>query len=183
MKSNVSSSTSAAWTAAALMLLSSACASLPQPLQGQATPITPVQAREANQSGVEVRWGGRIVETRPGADETCFDMIGSPLESSGRPARMSDVGYGRFIACKAGFYDPAVFTKNREVTVMGKLVGFENRKIGQYDYRQPKVAADVVYLWPQARPVDSRYPMHRPWPWWTWDWGPGWWGPYPGWWW
>jgi outer membrane lipoprotein len=59
--------------------------------------------------------------------------------------------------------------------VLGRIDGFETRKIGQYDYRQPRVAADVIYLWPKAREVDARYPVGRPWPWWGWDWGPGWW--------
>jgi outer membrane lipoprotein len=89
---------------------------------------------------------------------------------------MSEDGSGRFIACKAGFYDPAIFLKDRELTVLGRIDGYESRKIGDYDYRQPRVAADVVYLWPKARPVDVRYPAPRPWPWYGWDWGPGWWG-------
>lgn len=165
--------------ATALALLS-ACASLPQPLQGQVTDITPSQARDAGSVGTPVRWGGRIVATTPMNDRTCFELIGSRLQDDGRPAEMTDEGAGRFIACKAGFYDPAIFIKNRELTVLGRIDGYETRKIGEYDYRQPRVAADVIYLWPKARPVDARYPMARPWPWWGWDWGPGWYG--PGWW-
>ncbi len=155
-------------------LLLGACASLPKPLRGEAVAITPTEARTAGRTGLPVRWGGRIVETRPLADRTCFDMIGSRLDAEGRPEHMTDQGNGRFIACKEGFYDPALFLQNRELTISGTIDGFEERRIGEYAYRMPRVAADVIYLWPQARPVDVRYPAPRPWPWWGWDWGPGW---------
>lgn len=159
---------------ASLAALLSACASLPAPLQAPVTEITPQQAREVGRPGLPVRWGGRIVSVQPLADRACFEMIGSALDRDGRPADMTDDGTGRFIACKAGFYDPAVFLKNREITFVGRIDGFETRRIGEYDYRQPRVAADVLYLWPKAYEVDTRYPMGRPWPWWGVDWYPGW---------
>jgi outer membrane lipoprotein len=159
-----------------LVVALAGCASVPKPLQGTVNPITPREATQTDAAGATVRWGGRIVSTEPGASQTCFEMIGSTLQSSGRPADMSDDGSGRFIACKSGFYDPAIFLKDRELTVLGRIDGYESRKIGDYDYRQPRVAADVIYLWPKARPVDARYPAPRPWPWYGWDWGPGWWG-------
>jgi outer membrane lipoprotein len=65
-----------------------------------------------------------------------------------------DRSEGRFIACRAGFYDPAVFTAGREVTIAGTVTGFEARRIGDYDYRYPRVAADVIYLWPERRDRD-----------------------------
>jgi outer membrane lipoprotein len=160
--------------AASLALLGAGCASLPAPLQRDVVDITPAQAREVGRPGLDVRWGGRIVETRPLRDRTCFSMIGSALDRDGRPRDMTDDGSGRFIACKAGFYDPAVFLKNRELTIVGRIDGFENQRIGEYDYRQPRVAADAIFLWPKAYEVDSRYPAGRPWPWWGVDWYGGW---------
>jgi outer membrane lipoprotein len=32
-----------------------------------------------------------------------------------------------------------VFGKNREVTFTGRIDGYENRRIGEYDYRFPRV--------------------------------------------
>ena len=159
-----------------LALALAGCASMPKPLQGEVNPLTPRQAQQADAVGTSVRWGGRIVSTEPGPNQTCFAMIGSTLQGDGRPADMSEDGSGRFIACKAGFYDPAIFLKDRELTVMGHIDGYESRKIGEYDYRQPRVAADVIYLWPKARPVDVRYPAPQPWPWMGWGWGSPWWG-------
>lgn len=154
--------------------LLAACASVPSPLQREVVDLTPTQSHRSGRPGLEVRWGGRIVQTRPLANRTCFDMIGSALDRDGRPRDMTDDGSGRFIACREGFYDPAIFQPNREVTVVGRIEGFESQRIGESDYRQPVLAAEAVYLWPKALPVDSRYPAPRPWPWLGWDWDPRW---------
>ncbi|WP_133498323.1 Slp family lipoprotein [Cognatilysobacter terrigena] len=150
-----------------LALALAGCASLPQPLQGQYTPITPREAADRDSAGATVRWGGRIVEVEPQTNRTCFQMISTQLDATGRPYWATDDVGGRFIACRSGFYDPAVFEKNREVTFTGHVDGFENRRIGQYDYRVPRVAADVVYLWPVRDRVDV-VERPAPWPWWGW---------------
>lgn len=152
---------------AASIALLGACASVPQPLQGEFNPITPRDAAATDSTGASVRWGGRIVNVEPQANRTCFEMISTMLGESGRPYWGSDDTGGRFLACRTGFYDPAVFEKNREVTFIGRVAGYENRRIGEYDYRFPRVEADVVYLWPMRETVDVvSYPA--PWPWWGW---------------
>ena len=50
------------------------------------------------------------------------------------------------------------------------MAGFETRRIGEYDYNYPRVAADVVYLWPERRDddyfhTDPFWPAYRPF-WW-----------------
>ncbi len=154
-----------------------ACASAPQPLQGSFTQVTPRDAVATAQVGAPVRWGGRIIETIPGPDSTCFQLVSRPLAATGRPQSSApDANDGRFIACRAGFYDPAVFAEGREVTFVGRVDGYENARIGEYDYRLPRVAADVVYLWPEVRQVEVRpyaYPYYDPfwsprWGWWGW---------------
>jgi outer membrane lipoprotein len=148
-------------------LLLAACVSAPQPLQGAFNPITPREASATDSTGASVRWGGRIVSVEPQQNRTCFEMISTNLSESARPYWGSDDTGGRFLACRTGFYDPAAFEKNREVTFIGRLAGYENRRIGAYDYRFPRVEADVVYLWPLRETVDvAQYPA--PWPWWGW---------------
>ena len=148
-------------------LLLAACASQPKPLQGEFTEISPQDAVERDSTGAMVRWGGRIVRTEPLANRTCFEMISTRLNSYGRPYWASDDVGGRFIACRTGFYDPALFASNREVTFTGRIDGYENKRIGEYDYRFPRVAADVVYLWPVRERVDV-VTRPAPWPWWGW---------------
>ena len=99
-------------TAAALL---AACATQPQPLQGTFAQISPRDAAATDSTGAMVRWGGRIVQVEPQANRTCFEMISTRLDAYGRPYWASDDTGGRFIACRTGFYDPAVFEKNREV--------------------------------------------------------------------
>ena len=142
------------------------CATVPGPLQGQYSAVSPRDAVAAGQRGLPVRWGGRIVSTDPMAEQTCFEIVSTGLDPTGRPHWAADASGGRFIACRAGFYDPAIFQVDREVTVTGVVDGFETRRIGEYDYRFPRLAADVIYLWPVRERVDV---VHEPVP------GPWWW--------
>ena len=145
--------------------LLAACATQPTPLQGEYVEVTPQDAASADVTGQVVRWGGRIVRTEPQNNRTCFEVLSTRLDSYARPYWATDDVGGRFIACRAGFYDPAVFEPNREVTFTGRVEGYDNRKIGGYDYRFPRVAADVVYLWPVRDRVDV-LTVPAPWPWW-----------------
>jgi len=131
-----------------------ACASAPQPLQGQYAALQPEQAAAEQRLGEQVRWGGRIVEVRTEKLRSCFEVVGAPLDASGRPRRV-DRSTGRFIACRSGFYEPQVFARGRELTISGRIDGFETRPVGEFDYRYPHVAADVVHLWPKRE--ERRY--------------------------
>ena len=165
-------------TAALASLALAACATQPKPLQGQYDAIAPQDAAAGSHLGAHVRWGGRIIQAEPGPDRTCFEVISTRLDGSGRPLRSSDETGGRFIACRSGFYDPAVFAPDREVTFTGRVDGTETRKIEDYDYTFPRLDADVVYLWPLRDRVDTIYRNGwgygpRPWGWsvgWGWRW-------------
>ena len=157
--------------AASAIVLLSACATAPAPLQGSFTPVNPRDSVATPQVGASVRWGGRIISTTPGQNSTCFQLVSRPLAATGRPlASAPDATDGRFIACRAGFYDPAVFAEGREVTFVGKIDGYESTRIGDYDYQLPRVAAEVVYLWPEVREVE----VVRPYPYYDPFWGPRW---------
>ncbi|MBW3550609.1 MAG: Slp family lipoprotein [Proteobacteria bacterium] len=147
--------------------LLAACASQPQPLQGEFAQISPRDAAETDSTGAMVRWGGRIVQVEPQDNRTCFEMLSTDLNLYARPYWATDDVGGRFIACRTGFYDPALFERNREVTFTGRIAGYENRQIGGYDYRFPQVDAEVVYLWPIRERVDV-VTRPTPWPWWGW---------------
>ena len=151
--------------AAPLVLV--ACASQPAPLQGSFDTLGAHDAVIGDHSGASVRWGGRIIRTEPRPDRTCFEVVSSRLDANGRPYWTGDATWGRFIACRTGFYDPALFQPNREVTFTGRIEGYEDRKVEEYVYKFPRVAADVVYLWPQRERVDV---VVRPTPAWGWGW-------------
>lgn len=143
------------------------CATYPAPLQGGYAELTPHVAATGDQAGTPVRWGGQIIQVEPQQNRTCFQMLGVQLDATGRPMRSSDRFDGRFLACRDGFYDPAIFQPGREVTFTGRVDGYENRTIGEYDYRLPRMSADVVYLWGVRERVDV-IERPAPWPWWGW---------------
>lgn len=149
----------------ALAVALAGCATAAKPLRGEFADLSPHQAVQMDATGQLVRWGGRIVRTEPLADRTCFEMLSTRLDGSGRPYWAVDDTRGRFIACRTGFYDPALFTPEREVTFTGRIEGYETRRIGEYDYRFPRVAADVVYLWPVRERIEV-IDRRGPWPWW-----------------
>lgn len=132
----------------ALSLPLAACVRMPAALTGEYSAITPTQATERDAKGEAVRWGGTLAKVEPLPDRTCFQIVGRDLSRRGRPY-LDDQSSGRFLACRKGFYDPQVFAEGRLVTVVGRIDGAENRDIGEYPYLHPRVAADVVYLWPE----------------------------------
>lgn len=159
---------------AVAILALAGCATAPKPLQGEFAPLMPSDASAAQRLGDTVRWGGTIVAVTPAPNETCFEVLGRDLGDTARPNRADDTSSGRFLACRAGFYDPAIFAPEREVTVTGRVSGFEPRRIGEYEYVYPRVAADVVYLWPERTAEDYYYHADPFWP----SYRPFWWGGY-----
>jgi outer membrane lipoprotein len=154
----------------AALLALAGCASIPAPLAGEYADFQPDQATERS-VGAQVRWGGNIVDTRPGPNDTCIEILARELDRSFQPLG-GDLTFGRFFACREGFRDPEVFTSGREVTVIGRLEDFVDDKIGEFVYRYPRLSAEVIYLWPERPEViyaDSyRYrgpwwPYHGPW--------------------
>ena len=152
-----------------------ACATAPVPLKGEFSMLVPSAAVADNHAGERIRWGGEIIKVSPGENETCFEILSRELDATARP-RKRDNSDGRFIACRAGFYDPEVFTKGRDLTVVGTVSGSEVGRVGQFDYTYPKVAAEAVYLWP-PRPLVIEQRNAWPYdPFWGPGFGPGWWG-------
>jgi len=154
------------------------CATVPAPLAGDNfTAVTPQQAAGQNAGGQRVRWGGEIIRVEPRANATCFEILSRELYADARPNR-HDHSDGRFIACKQGFYDPAVYAKGRDITVVGAVNGNEKHKVGEYDYTFAKVDADEVYMWPKRTYATGYYdPFWGPCygdPFWGPTWGPGW---------
>jgi outer membrane lipoprotein len=154
-----------------LLGLLTACAAPPEPLAGTFQEITVEQAQQRDLTGQRVLWGGTIVTVTPSQNDTCFEIVSRPLDREARP-RWTDQTSGRFLGCAQGFYDPAVYSMGREVTVVGTLHPSVVRKIGEHDYRYPQVSVEQLYLWPERVPREIYY---APWP--DTFWYPGW-GPY-----
>jgi outer membrane lipoprotein len=154
-------------SAAALVL--TGCVSVPTQLAGDYQPITPQQAATQNATGQRVRWGGEIIKVEPKPDATCFEVLSRELYPDARPDRR-DASGGRFIACKQGFFDPAVYTKGRDVTIVGSVTGTEQHAVGDFNYTFARVDANEIFMWPKRNAADS-YPYYGPY-------GPGFYDPF-----
>lgn len=141
----------------------SSCTTIPEQLKGDYTSLTADSTSESNLQ-TQVRWGGIILETRPEDNFTCFEILSRQLEKSMRPEN-ADQSLGRFIACKPGFYDPEVFKKEREVTVVGKVIHMDVRKVGDFDYNFPVVDIEFMSLWPKRRMRIHSYGPYYPYYW------------------
>jgi len=153
------------------------CATVPAPIAGtDFSPVTPQQAVAQNGGSARVRWGGEIIKVETKNDATCFEVLARDLYPDARPTR-HDNNDGRFIACGKGFYDPAVYTHGRDLTVVGNVRGTEQHQVGDYNYTYAHVDADAVYLWPKRQQYAGAY--YDPW---YYGYGDPFWGPYWGYW-
>jgi outer membrane lipoprotein len=170
------------WGIATVMGLAGCASPIPASLRtaarGQPAFAELRQKTEAYRGRVVVL-GGTILETRPLPQHTELEVLQKPLDPGDRPQWTEATG-GRFLALYPGFLDPAVYSQGREVTVAGRVMGVETRRLGGAAYRYLVVQADSVHLWPQR----SAYTGYPPWPDWDdWWYGPRWWYGRPVWWW
>ena len=155
----------------ALVWLAGCASTLPKDIT-EAPPGNPsvaaVRADPQRFVGAQVRWGGTIAAVENRQHETWIEVVDRPLYSGGRP-QSGDSSYGRFLARVAGFLDPAIYAKGRQITVAGTVEGSVTRPIGQYTYRFPVVAVRTHLLW---EPLPERREYYDPFwppyydPWW-----------------
>jgi outer membrane lipoprotein len=127
--------------------------------------------------GESVIWGGVIIETiaRPG--DTLILVRQTELDFQKQP-KDPDKSAGRFIVRYTGFLDPAIYSKDREITVVGTIAGKEERPVGERRYTYPVVDVRDLRLWEKR--MDAPY-YYDPWYWGPYPWRPYPWRPYPYW--
>jgi len=123
--------------------------------------------------GEAVIWGGVIIETIPRTGDTLLIIRQTELDFLKRPRNL-DKSEGRFIIQYQGFLDPAIYSKDREVTVAGIIEGKEERLIGEHRYAYPVVKSRALNLWEKWE--DTPY-YYDPWYYWNPFYNP--WGYYP----
>lgn len=123
-------------------------------------------------NGRVVLWGGVIIETVNRPDVTLIFVRQTELDFQKQPKDL-DKSSGRFIVRYGGFLDPAIYSKDRELTVSGAIAGKEERLVGEHRYVYPVINARDIRLWEKRQ--DYPYYYDPPF------WGPPYpyWGPYP----
>lgn len=133
----------------ACMLLG-ACAGLPPAVKN--VPVTDVTYSQASRNpssyeNTSVRWGGVVIDVQNEENYTLVQVLSYPLNYYGRPQLTKRSG-GRFVIKSSEFLDPAVYAKDRELTVAGVIKGDIERTIGNKKVRLPLLSSTAIYLWP-----------------------------------
>ena len=134
---------------------------------GEPVPFEALQTRPDGYKGRVVIFGGYILETVNEPEGSRLTVLQSPLDYLNRP-ESSDLSKGRFLVWSKEFLDPVVYSKERRITVGGKVMGSEERKLGSLAYRYPVIEAKEIHLWPkEGKYVGPYYPYYDPWiyPW------------------
>jgi outer membrane lipoprotein len=133
-------------------LLLAACSNLPPAIEDPPAYDLGYQEAAINTAkfkNAPVRWGGTIVEVENEANFSALQILSFPLSNSGRPG-LDKQSQGRFVIKSPGFLDPAVYTKNKPITVAGNLQGSTERKIGNKTLQLPLVSANHIHLWEEV---------------------------------
>ncbi|MDT8452885.1 MAG: Slp family lipoprotein [Gammaproteobacteria bacterium] len=147
-------------------MLLSACAShvppeIKQSLEGAPT-LAEVRDQPQAYLSQKVRWGGVILNLENRQDTSWLTILAYPLNEQGKP-QVSDHSSGRFIAEANDFLEPSVYSRDRKITVIGRLIKTETIKVGDFPYEHPVVDVSQRYLWPEEQELsDYNYPPY----WW-----------------
>jgi outer membrane lipoprotein len=107
-----------------------------------------LQEKPGEHAGEVVLLGGKIIETKVNPDYSEITVLQLPLGGGDRP-RTGDQSKGRFLIRAKQLLDPAVYTEGTVITVVGKLVGSEARKVGEFKYVYPVLEPIEIKLWPK----------------------------------
>ena len=123
--------------------------------------ITPGEAA-ANIDSIQdrrVAWGGTIVNTRNLKDTTEIEVLGYPLNESGRPDTGAQAQH-RFLLERSGYLESADYRAGRLVTAAGPVTGTRRGLVGEAPYVYPVLRADELYLWPLGETPRSNPNIH-----------------------
>lgn len=128
----------------------SACSNLPPAIEN--APLYDISYSQATRNIAQfkdapVRWGGVIIDVENEQNYSLVQVLYYPLNNYGRP-RLDKANEGRFLVKSPEFLDPAVYSKDTEITVAGILMGDIERTVGKKNLRLPQISANVIYLWP-----------------------------------
>ena len=136
------------------ILLAAACTKgISQQARSQVTysgDFSQLQEKPGDHLGKVVLLGGKIIETRVNPESSEITVLQLPLGGGNRP-RLGDQSKGRFLVRAKQLLDPAVYTEGTALTVVGKLIGSETRKVGEFEYVYPVLEPIEIKLWPKDR--------------------------------
>lgn len=123
--------------------------------------------------------GGLIVSTKITEKGSLIEAVYVPVDSLGY---LKDIKHanGRFLALfpkENGLLDPFIYRQGREITVAGKFIEVQTRKIDEIQYAYPFFEIIGIHLWEEKKEYYIAPPYYYyPYPYWRYD---PWWRHYP----
>ncbi|MBX2809637.1 MAG: Slp family lipoprotein [Cellvibrionaceae bacterium] len=146
-----------------------ACASTPPATAITQPPLNNISLAEVMNDHTRfvqspVRWGGRILNitaiATAGGEQLALEILEYPLDAQGSPLTQATSG-GRFIARIQPPYRAKEYSRNRSVTLVGRLIGTEIYPLATGDsQRLPVVEVQEQYSWRREDPAHH----HSLWP-------------------
>ncbi len=108
--------------------------------------------------------GGLIVANKTTQEVSILEVLSYDLDFQDKPTLANEKN-GRFLARNQQFLDPALYQKDRLVTLTGTLTGQETQPLNGGEYTYPVFEVEEIYLWPKKLNRDHRsryyrYPHH-----------------------
>lgn len=95
--------------------------------------------------GEVVILGGVIVGSKNTKEGTYIEVVQKPLDSRGRPEDV-DASYGRFLVLYDGYLDTAIYSRGKEITVAGEVIGRQTRRLDEIDYPYLMMRGREIHL-------------------------------------
>lgn len=100
--------------------------------------------------------GGEVIDTRPAKDRSEIMILHSPLDLETRPVS-GKPSEGRFLIRSDQFFDPEIYKKGRQLTLVGRVSGAEVQPIGQFEYMYPILEPIEIKIWPHRTVTYPRF--------------------------
>lgn len=96
--------------------------------------------------------GGYVVLVQNQKLQTRIEAVQAPL-GIGQQPKSKDLSQGRLILIYDGFIDPEVYTKERQITVGGPLMGSSTTERQNHPYPYLRIRIEEIHLWPKPQPA------------------------------
>lgn len=92
-------------------------------------------------------WGGTLLAGTNLKQTTELEILAYPLDDYAEQIKNSN-SFGRFKAIYKGYLELGEYSKDRRVTVVGRLVSLEKGMVGESEYLYPVLLIEQIKLWP-----------------------------------
>jgi outer membrane lipoprotein len=143
-----------------LILLTSGCAhvvskELRDRAEKEIAPVNLMKDPDAYKGRIVIL-GGVIASSINTKEGTYIEVVQKPLDYRGMPED-TDISHGRFIVLYEGYLDTAIYSRGREVTVAGEVMGKKIRPLGQIQYQYLLIKSKELHLFEPRYGVPIRF--------------------------